>query len=382
MSSTLRLFAPGTRLGDFEIHDRLGDGATGVVYDARYVGAREFPQRLALKVIHPHLEHEKQVRGRFFREMKILMQLESPYICRTWDWGACPDPEDPRREILYSALDYVAGGTLKEHLTTHGAQAFRDGVRAVRILQQVCDALAAAHAKGVIHRDLKPENILVRPDETVVVVDFGMAKIVTDAASLTTNLTAHNMLFGTPEYMSPEQARGDELDGRADVYAVGAVLYELLAGTPPFTGKTPMQVLTKVVTEVLERPSVRAGADASLPLALEMLAMHALSREPNLRYASATALGQALRQAAMMPSQGELVAPALFGTGAAQTDAHSSTMPQMPALRSVPVSAVVRSDPPEPPPPASRRLPRPILWSVWIVGVVAAVGLGAYLALR
>ena len=133
---------------------------------------------------------------------------------------------------------------------------------------------------------------------------------------------------------------------------------------------------------MLERPSVRAGADASLPLALEMLAMHALSREPNLRYASATALGQALRQAAMMPSQGELVAPALFGTGAAQTDAHSSTMPQMPALRSVPVSAVVRSDPPEPPPPASRRLPRPILWSVWIVGVVAAVGLGAYLALR
>jgi hypothetical protein len=110
--------------------------------------------------------------------------------------------------------------------------------------------------------------------------------------------------------------------------------------------------------------------------------MHALAREPNLRYASAAALGEALRQAAMMPNQGELVAPALFGTGAAQADAHSPTMPQMPALRSVPVSAVVRSDPPAPSPPPPRRIPRPLLWSLWIAGVLLAVGLGAFLALR
>ena len=130
--------------------------------------------------------------------------------------------------------------------------------RAVAILLDVCEALREAHAQGVIHRDLKPGNVLLREGDRAVVVDFGMAKIVTGGGTGTTALTQHNMVFGTPEYMAPEQARGDELDARCDVYAAGIILYELLTGGVPFSGPTPLNVLTAHLTEPAQPPRARA----------------------------------------------------------------------------------------------------------------------------
>src|SRR4029077_1977663 len=178
------------------------------------------------------------------------------------------------------------------------------------ILLQVCSALKCAHSQGVIHRDLKPANVIMRGGTHVVVVDFGMAKIVTGHGGTgTTALTSHNMVFGTPEYMSPEQARGDELDARCDIYATGVILYELLTGRVPFVGSTPLSVLTAHLTEIAEPPRERAP-DRDISQALEAVVQHALAKDPADRYATAGALATAIRAALAAPDDAKGVAPA------------------------------------------------------------------------
>jgi serine/threonine protein kinase len=196
---------------------------------------------------------------------------------------------------------------------------------------EVCAALRVAHAQGVIHRDLKPANVILESGKKAVVVDFGMSKIVTGSAGGTTNLTAHNMVFGTPEYMSPEQARGDELDARCDVYAAGVMLYEMLAGSPPFSGSTPLNVLTEHLTGVLEPPSARAKEGRVTP-ALESVVLHALARNRDDRYPSASALAAAIMHARARPDDVLSLAPSAFATSPAGTDAFAVTMPALGGL--------------------------------------------------
>jgi serine/threonine-protein kinase len=274
--------------------------------------------------------------------------------------------------------------------------------RALDVMLQVCAALDKAHAEGVIHRDLKPANVFLRGGTDVVVVDFGMSKIVTGAGTGTTNLTAHNMVFGTPEYMSPEQARGDELDARCDVYACGVMLYEMLTGAPPFTGETPLNVLTAHLTSDLEPPSNRVTAKDRVTPALESVVMHALARDRDARYPSASALAAAIRHARAVPDDVASLRPASFGPHPPGTDAFAVTMPAAVTSETLPAIAPPRPQSSRPPPSrptkpsastppprrASSRPPRAAdpstkTWIIlWIVAALGSIGVGVYFALR
>jgi serine/threonine-protein kinase len=179
----------------------------------------------------------------------------------------------------------------------------------VRIVMQICEALESAHAASVIHRDLKPANIIVEtaPDgvDRVRVLDFGMAKLVHGDGPGSTALTEQNMVFGTPEYMSPEQARGDDLDETTDVYAAGVILYELLTGTVPFTAPTPVGVMTAHLVAKPVPPRERAP-DRAIGLGLEQVVLSAVAKDRRARYPNAAALRNALAQALEMPDSLDL----------------------------------------------------------------------------
>lgn len=302
----------------YELRGVLGEGGTGTVYDAKRLsdGAS-----VALKVIHSHLAGDKQIRGRFQREAAILKRLEGAHICPILELGEVPVGETGE-SLLYMALPKLEGPTFEQVLRTERPI---EVARALDVMLEICAALRTAHSQGVIHRDLKPANVILESGKKAVVVDFGMSKIVTGGGMGTTNLTTHNMVFGTPEYMSPEQARGDELDARCDVYAAGIMLYEILTGAPPFTGSSPLNVLTEHLTGVIELPSKRAEAGRVTP-ALESVVMHALARDRDERYPSASALSAAIMHARALPDDLVSLSPDAFVTSPASTDAFAVTM--------------------------------------------------------
>ena len=200
------------------------------------------------------------------------------------------------------ALELVEGRSLEKLLAaaTRSSRPARS-----RLVKQICTALEAAHGAAIVHRDLKPGNVIIERtsegDERARVLDFGMAKVLrgdpTDSLNL---LTEQNMVFGTPEYMAPEQARGDEVDGRCDVYATGVILYEMLTGATPFRAPTPVAVMTAHLAETPTPPSRRAPRRELSP-ALEAVVLHALAKNPKDRYASASALADALDRALARP---------------------------------------------------------------------------------
>ncbi len=235
--------------------------------------------------------------------------------------------------------------------------------RAVAIVLDVCEGLTEAHAQGIIHRDLKPGNVLLQEGDKAVVVDFGMAKIVTGGGTGTTALTQHNMVFGTPEYMAPEQARGDELDARCDIYAAGIILYELLTGTVPFRGATALSVLTAHLTEAAQRPRGRAP-ERDISPALEAVVLNAIAKDPRDRYATAGALAAALRAAIAAPVDVAAVTPPTAAV--AHVEAHAPPMPgPEPAIVARPSAAGNR------------------LWLVVsVLAAIAGIALGAWLSTR
>ena len=312
-ATSLPPFVAGRRLADkFEIVGVLGEGATGIVYDALRVAEGD---RVALKVIHQHLAGDAQIRGRFTREAAILRRLEGEHLCPILEFGEAPDPRREGAGLMYMALPRIEGTALDAVLRREGRLPIE---RALAIMLDVCAALSEAHAQGVIHRDLKPGNVLLREGDRAVVVDFGMAKIITGGGTGTTALTQRNMVFGTPEYMAPEQARGDELDARCDVYASGIILYELVTGAVPFVGTNPLNVLTAHLTSPPRPPRERAPERGISP-ALEAVVMHAIAKNPKRRYATAAALASAVRAARSAPQDVEGVRPAQRGPGVADT---------------------------------------------------------------
>jgi serine/threonine-protein kinase len=185
--------------------------------------------------------------------------------------------------------------------------------RAVDLMRQVCTALDAAHAEGVVHRDLKPGNVIVEslPDgrDRARVLDFGMAKALSRELSQSlTALTEQNMVFGTPEYMAPEQARGDDVDARCDVYAAGVMLYELITGSVPFQASTPIGTMTAHLVQDPPPPSSKAE-DGVVPPAVEAVILHALAKRREDRYPSAAALASALESALRRPTDVASTAP-------------------------------------------------------------------------
>jgi serine/threonine protein kinase len=277
--------------GRYRVGSAIGDGACGTVYAAQRLDDGTV---VALKVIHSHLARDPQVSKRFLREASILRKLDSPCIARIHDSG------QDDAGLLYIALDLVDGEPLSAMLARDEELPIAD---VVRIVLAICEGLSGAHTAGVIHRDLKPDNVMVRRTDAgewqVRLLDFGLSKTL-HAAPGSTHLTEQNMLLGTPEYMAPEQARGDDIDARCDVYSAGVLLHEMLAWEHPFARRSPLAVLTAHLTEPPPDLSVRRSG-APIPPALAAVAHHALAKKRSERYPNAAAMADALRLAVSSP---------------------------------------------------------------------------------
>ncbi len=220
--------APETELGPFEIVRLLGVGGMGEVYAAR---DRQLNRSVALKVLRADVA-EPHRHARFEQEARAASALNHPNICHTYQRGETPDGRP------YIAMEYVEGETLDQRLVE--PVSLRE---ALDIGIQIASALTAAHSAGIVHRDIKPGNVIVRPDRLVKVLDFGLAKLVPSANAIARHdpmqspaETEPGSLVGTPDYMSPEQARGHAVDARTDIWALGVLLYEMVAHRHPFAG--------------------------------------------------------------------------------------------------------------------------------------------------
>jgi serine/threonine-protein kinase len=216
--------------GRYRIVRRLGQGGMGIVFVAEHTALE---RQVALKVLAPDLARHETLVTRFVREARAASKIGHHHIVNVLDFGRT-DEDAP-----FIVMELLAGLDLGRTLHRDGAFPL---ARAAGVTRQLCAAMGAAHAKGVVHRDLKPENVFLCDGDVVKVLDFGLARFA-DAQPL----TQAGMVFGTPEYMAPEQARGERVDQRADVYAVGCILYEMLTGTVPYAGADAATVLEKDV---------------------------------------------------------------------------------------------------------------------------------------
>jgi len=267
--------------GTYTVQHELGRGGMAIVFLARDL---KHDREVAIKVVRPELAATLGAE-RFLREIHIAAHLQHPHILTLIDSGELPPDRSSAQGTLYYVMPYVDGETLRERLTRD--ERLSPGETA-RILQEVLDALAHAHRAGVVHRDIKPENIMLT-GRHVLVMDFGVAKAVTAAADGGTaadgTLTTLGLAIGTPTYMSPEQAAGQTMiDGRADLYAVGVMAYEMLGGEPPFAGPTPQAILAAQVTKP---PVSLAQLRPELPAPLVAAVMRCLEKDPANRWPSA-----------------------------------------------------------------------------------------------
>ena len=258
--------------GRYKIVELIGEGGMGKVYLAEHV---EIGKRVALKVLHPSYSRMPDLVERFRREARAASKIGHPNIVDVTDSGATADGS------VYFVMEYLEGVELGSVIEREGAL---DVGRGLRISTQICRALSAAHREGIIHRDLKPENIflITRGGEAdvVKVLDFGIAKTTEAEAARERRLTSPGMAMGTPEYMAPEQAAGRPADARTDVYSLGAIVYEMTTGVPPYQGDNFMEILTKKATV---DPAPPTSVRAEIPAQVSDLVMLAMSRDPDRR---------------------------------------------------------------------------------------------------
>ena len=256
----------------YELERELGRGGMGVVYLAR---DKQLDRRVALKFLGSLVDHSDDYRKRFMREAKAAAKVNHPNIVSIYDVSATEGKS-------YIAMEYVEGATLRRYIAQKGGLAPRE---AVAVLRQVCAALAAIHAAGVVHRDLKPDNILIAKGGLVKLSDFGLAK----AGDL--RLTESNVVMGTPSYMAPEQAMGKAADARSDIYALGLVLHEMLTGKTWFSeGDVPQR-------QISEMPPSPGELVEGVPPALDALTMRCVQKDPARRFQSVREAQEALQAA-------------------------------------------------------------------------------------
>jgi len=254
----------GKNLGQFEILQEIGRGGMATVYKSRQQSMNRI---VAVKVLPQHLLHDPGFYERFEREVEVISTLEHPHILPIYDYGQSDG-------VPYIAMRFLGGGSLEDQIRRQGPVMVDDLERPLR---QIAQALDYAHKQGIIHRDLKPGNIMLDEGGNAYLSDFGIARV------MGSEMTG-SMIIGTPSYMSPEQANGLPIDARADVYALGVVLFELITGRLPFQAETPMAVLLKHINE--DVPPI-ADFREDVSVVVEEVVRKATAKDPDDRFSSA-----------------------------------------------------------------------------------------------
>ena len=278
----------------YEILERIGTGGMAVVYKAK---CHRLNRLVAIKILKSDLAQNEEFRRRFNAESQAVAQLSHPNIVSVYDVSRGGDTE-------YIVMELIDGITLKQYMEKRGQLNWRESLH---FITQIMRGLSHAHSRGIIHRDIKPQNIMVLRDGSVKVADFGIACLANQGQTLTQEA------LGSVHYISPEQARGDRIDARSDIYSAGVVLYEMLTGRLPFEGDSAVSVAIQHLSSV---PLAPRDIDPSIPEPLELICMKAMNSDPNKRYASADAMIEDLEKFRRDPSvdmdyiRQELTAPA------------------------------------------------------------------------
>jgi eukaryotic-like serine/threonine-protein kinase len=267
---------PNVLIDRYEVGRLLGAGGMAEVYEGH---DRLLARRVAIKVLLSQYARDPAFLARFKREAQAAASLSHPNIVAVYDTGV-------QNGTNFIVMEYVEGRTLRDVIRNEGPLMPE---RAAEIAADVCNALAAAHARGLIHRDVKPGNVMLTPDGTVKVMDFGIAR-----ATTSETITQTAAVIGTAQYISPEQAQGQTVDFRSDLYSLGCCLYEMLTGVVPFTGATPVAIAYR---HVREDPTPPRQLNPDVSPALEAVVLKAMAKHPDDRYQTATEMRRALQRA-------------------------------------------------------------------------------------
>lgn len=299
--------APGDTVGAYQIIEPLGQGGMATVFKAYHPALDRY---VAIKVLHPAFKEDPNFNARFNREARIVAKLDHPNIVPIYDYAEHADTP-------YLVMRYVEGKTLKAIFRDNPLPFSLD--RVLTYIRPIADGLAYAHAQGVLHRDIKPSNVICANDGHIYIMDFGLARI----AQAGESTMSQDMLIGTPQYISPEQARGTALDERTDIYSLGVVLFEMLTGRVPFSADTPYAIIHDHIYSPLPLPTT---INPHLSPEIERVLLKALAKDPDARFASATELMRAL-DAAQIPGTVQPITPPIV-VPEKSTDASSPSAPE------------------------------------------------------
>jgi len=353
--------------GRFTVVARLGAGSMGAVYRARQDG---MSREVALKVLKPERAFDENSKARFEREARATSALVSPHTVTVYDFGE--DETTAQGPLLYLAMERLEGESLGQRLKrTHRVPPFE----AAKIVQQALRSLAEAHDKGVVHRDLKPDNIFLHRvptphglEEIVKVLDFGIAKILQPDLKVDSLETQAGTVFGTPRYMSPEQAQSKPLDGRSDLYTIGLILFQMVTGRHVFPDEDAVVVMARHIQSLPPRPR-EVAPDAGISRKLEAVILRTLAKDPKRRPQSALELHEELEAAILDRTEpaSEAVIPAAAPQGPSAMPSFGPTTD--PSLEVSTAKVPKRA--------AARTAAIAVGFTIALVG---AVGLGVYLA--
>ncbi len=337
-------FVVGESVGPYRITERLGTGGMATVWKAYHPALDRY---VALKVLHPSFKEDPNFTARFQREAKIVAKLIHPHIVPIYDFSE-------HEGMSYLVMRFIHGHTLKA-LLKEGPLSLD---RILRIIKPAGDALAYAHQEGVLHRDVKPSNFIITPDADVFLTDFGLARM----AQSTESTMSRDMLMGTPQYISPEQARGEELDPRTDIYSLGVVLFEMLTGKVPYDADTPYAVIHDHIFSPLPLPS---QFKPGILEPVERTVLKALSKDRNDRFDSVPEMISALEEAALAEG--------------AEIEGEAEPAPVPEVRGEEPVEEVEPVELVEEAPPPSRWRSRRFVWSIAGVGALLTLCLCCFL---
>lgn len=319
----------------YQVERLIGKGGMGNVYEAKHL---HMGLPVAVKILHPHLVTDSTAVERFRREARSARTVNHPNAISIMDFGVTSD------NILYLAMELISGISLQELLKK---ETVIDSARAVKIMRQVCLAVNAAHEKAIIHRDLKPDNILLldhgTESEKVKVIDFSIAKM--KESGKDPNLTSAGVVVGTPQYISPEQAQGLELDSRSDIYSMGIIIYQMLTGNVPFTGKTSAMLLMQ---HIQAKPKSIREVKPEVPARLEEVVLRALSKQAKDRQQTADVLATELENA-LVPVEAPVEVKKVAANSLSKESAKETNKSTSGAIPTPPPSQK------EPPPPEPKK---------------------------